>query len=384
MSAPETPRDKVTQRSKKSEPKVWLLLDDRPGHRTQVRGLARLLGVTGVEKQMVFSWLNKLPNPLLGGSLLSVDTDKSAPLEAPWPDLVIAMGRRSVPPARWIKKQSGGRTRIVLLGRKAANGMADVDLALVCAHFQLPPHAHRRTIVSPPTQVHAALLEAELARFGDPLRELPSPCALFLIGGPTAQHRLTATFAGTMAAAVASAAKKAELSLAIVTSRRTPESAIHAIREAAPDAHLHLWRPDAADNPYLAYLAAADCLVVTGESESMLAEAVATEKPLTIYPLEPRPLTAKQRMIASLTRRAEGRGPLATGVRFLIGHGWMTPLRDLDLMHQLLKAEGRGELFAGNINLAAPRPSSPFADVSDQVWKLLGEDVRFGEGSDDA
>ena len=38
-----------------------------------------------------------------------------------YPDLVIGMGRRVVPIARWIKRDSGGRSRVVLLGRKAAN-----------------------------------------------------------------------------------------------------------------------------------------------------------------------------------------------------------------------------------------------------------------------
>ena len=56
----------------------------------------------------------------------------------------------------------------------------------------------------------------------------------------------------------------------------TPADAIDAIRRVAPEAHLHLWQADRADNPYLSYLAAADLLVVTGESESMLAEASAT------------------------------------------------------------------------------------------------------------
>ena len=41
----------------------------------------------------------------------------SAPLAPPWPDVLIASGRRSAPVARWIRRQSGGRTRLVQLGR---------------------------------------------------------------------------------------------------------------------------------------------------------------------------------------------------------------------------------------------------------------------------
>ena len=40
-------------------------------------------------------------------------------LQPPWPDLVIGIGRRTVPVARWIQEQSGGRTNLVRLGHPA-------------------------------------------------------------------------------------------------------------------------------------------------------------------------------------------------------------------------------------------------------------------------
>ena len=44
------------------------------------------------------------------------------------------------------------------------------------------------------------------------------------------------------------------------------------------------------------YLAFADVLIVTGESESMLAEAAATHKPVYIYPLPERPGNVKSQL----------------------------------------------------------------------------------------
>jgi len=102
-------------------PRLWLLLDDRPGHTTQVVGLADLLGWPYEEKHLRFTWLNRLSNRLLGASRLALDAGRSNQLAPPWPDLVIAMGRRTAPIARWVKRQSGGRTRLIQLGRKAAN-----------------------------------------------------------------------------------------------------------------------------------------------------------------------------------------------------------------------------------------------------------------------
>src|SRR3546814_1737664 len=69
------------------------------------------------------------------------------------------MGRRAAPIARWVKRQSGGRTKLVQLGRKAANVADDFDLAVTCTHFQLPAHPKRIDLLLPPTQVTAARLQ---------------------------------------------------------------------------------------------------------------------------------------------------------------------------------------------------------------------------------
>lgn len=357
-------------------PLVWLLVDDRPGHRTQVVGLARWLGWPAVEKRLAFNALNRLPNPLLGASLISLKAGLSEPLSEPWPDLVIGMGRRVVPVARWIRRESGGQARVVLLGRKAANDPRDIDVAVACAHFQLLPHAGLVELTLPPTQVDAATLAQARATHGDPLADLAPPRVLLLAGGPTAQHRFDAAFAAKMAGEVAAAARSLSGSLAIVTSRRTPAGALAAMRQTAPGAHLHEWRAGRRDNPYLAYLAAADLIVVTGESESMLAEAAATNRPLTIYPLPARPESAKQRLARLVRRGAGGNGAWAGLCRALLVGGWITPPRDLDLMHRLMVAQGQAGLFADGLNRTAPRAPLERRHLTERIGALLGRRCR--------
>ena len=127
-----------------------------------MRGLADALGWTDAATRLRFRLVNHLPNKLLGAHLVSLDRTRSDPLEPPWPDLVVAMGRRTVPVARWIGEQSGGAVKLVQLGRKGAN-LADVfDLAVALRHFQLPPHPARLDLVVPPTQVTAARLAARI------------------------------------------------------------------------------------------------------------------------------------------------------------------------------------------------------------------------------
>ena len=107
------PPEQEPERAGAAAPRVWLLLDDRPGHTTQVVGLAEALGWPYETKPLRFTALNRLSNRLLGASRLALDAGASAELSPPWPDLVIAMGRRSAPrsPLRACRRrQSAGPT----------------------------------------------------------------------------------------------------------------------------------------------------------------------------------------------------------------------------------------------------------------------------------
>ncbi|MGE0658349.1 MAG: ELM1/GtrOC1 family putative glycosyltransferase [Reyranellaceae bacterium] len=338
-----------------SRPKsVWLLLDDRPGHRTQVVGLGRDLGWPVEEKPLRFNSLERLPRFLLGATLRTLEPESRRLLQPPFPDLVIGMGRRIVPAARWIRRQSGGRSRIVLIGRKVPNDSSIVDLTVACAHFGQIPHPALFELVVPPTQVDAPALAAAREARPDPMAGLAAPHVLLLVGGPTSQHLFDEADASAMASAVSAATSELGGALAIVTSRRTPAACVAAMRRAAPSAHLHEWQPGRVDNPYLSYLANADLIVATGESESMLAEAVAAARPLTIWPLRPKPPGRKARRLAWLASVARGRGPAATLARTLFARGWITPPRDLAILHAQLQSRRLARVFDGAINAEPP------------------------------
>ncbi len=335
---------------------VWLLFDDRPGHNTQVTGIANALGWRGEEKRLAFNAFNKLPNRILGASSLSLDQKRSDALKAPWPDLVIAMGRRSAPIARWIKRQSGARTKVVLLGRKAANQTGAYDLAVACRHFQLPSDANRLDLVIPPTQVTAESLEAAAARWPDLMADARSPKVVLLVGGSTVLHKLKSEEAAKLAATSFTAAKEAGGSLTIVTSRRTGEKALAAMRVAAPDAHFHVWQRDANENPYMGFLAECDILVVTGESESMLAEAAMTGKPLYIFPLVERDPSVKLRLKQAVYAASKRQGLFAAICRAILVGGWLEPPRDIAAMHLEMVKAGHAKIFSGSLQIGRREP----------------------------
>lgn len=363
--------------SGEATPLVWLLFDDRPGHMTQVVGIADALGWPSVPKHLRFHPWNHVSNNLLGASLLTLDRARSDPIEAPWPDLVIAMGRRSAPVARWIHAKSGGRARLVQLGRKGANITGAFDLTVACKHFQLPPHPSRLDLVVPPAQVTAERLTEAATKWADLFTGAPSPRVVLLVGGDTVLHELPPQEAGRMAKQVLAFAREAGGSLSIVTSRRTSDEAVAAMQKAAADARFHIWRRNERENPYLGYIAGAEVLVVTGESESMLAEAAASGRSFYIYPLAERRPSAKLRLKQWVFSRIGMPGLTGRFCRGIIENGWLEPPRDLDLFHRELVGSGLARPFGDSLVTQSRPPGWPEERVVvARIRKLLDMPVE--------
>lgn len=71
---------------------------------------------------------------LLGKSLLGVTAATRKELRAPWPDLAVSISRRTVPAARFIKKASGGKTKLIQLMHPGKSGLKDFSLVAVPEH----------------------------------------------------------------------------------------------------------------------------------------------------------------------------------------------------------------------------------------------------------
>ena len=118
-------------------PRVWAVTGARAGDRAQILALAEALGWPVEEKRLAHNLMEAVPNLLLDDSRLSLKARAADPLESPWPDLVIASGRRSVPIVRWIRRRSGGRTRLVHIGRPWAP-LKHFDLIVSTPQYHLP------------------------------------------------------------------------------------------------------------------------------------------------------------------------------------------------------------------------------------------------------
>lgn len=135
---------------------------------------------------------------------------------------------------------------------------------------------------------------------------------------------------------------------------------------------MHFWRPDQTENPYLGYLAGADVLVVTGESESMLAEAAAAAKPLYIYAVPARPVSWRSKVAATVLASAlGGPGYLARLCRGFIESGWVVPPRDLEIMYRGMIEAGVAARFGVDASPQPPRPQPDQAELTARVHQLL-------------
>ncbi|MBX3024835.1 mitochondrial fission ELM1 family protein [bacterium] len=364
-------------------PTVWVLADHKAGHATQSLGLAAALGFPYEVKALRFNLLNHLSNRIRGASRLGLDRARSAPLRPPWPDLVISTGRRTAPVARWIGAQSGGRARLVQLGRRGGETVDAFDLVATCAHFRLPLHPRRVEIVAPLHSVTPERLAEAAARFPQLFAEAPRPHVVLVVGGTCARYRLDADIARHMAEQTAAFARSLGGSLFAITSPRTGVESTAALRAGlAGFGRLHEWKPGEVGNPYIAHLALADVLVVSGDSESMLAEAVAAAKPLFIYPLPERPLGF--RLPAEwVARRAEARPRKAKGTvrpqqglehlcARLIEAGIVRPPRQLDRLYRGLVDAGAARLFGAPFDPDGCRPLRDVETVARRVRLLLG------------
>jgi hypothetical protein len=105
-----------------------------------------------------------------------------------------------------------------------------------------------------------------------------------LIGGANAVFEMPEEIVRRIAKDLATVAASGA-GLMVTFSRRTGQRAETAFREALEGANVTIW-DGTGDNPYFAYLALADHILVTEDSASMVSEAATTGKPISILRLK--------------------------------------------------------------------------------------------------
>lgn len=261
---------------------IWAVSDGRAGIEAQALGLAeavaRLRPAEVVVKRIAWRWgLGRLPWRLIPPAALKGD------VRAPWPDIWIAAGRATLPLSTRVRRWSGGRTFVVQTQDPRAP-LSAFDLVVPPEHDGLAgPNVF--PILGAPNRLTPQKLSDELALFADRIVPLPHPRVAVIVGGRSKAHDLPPARAAAMAREIAQAVETSGGALLLSFTRRTPAAAREVMTAALRHLPGMIW-DDRPPNPYFAFLADADAVLVTEDSTNLATDAAATGKPVHILPME--------------------------------------------------------------------------------------------------
>jgi mitochondrial fission protein ELM1 len=360
-----------------SQPRIWILKCHRAGDHAQSLALAQALGWPFEVKKTRFHWY-ELFFALAGcATLAGLHRRRSSALQPPWPDLIILAGRQNETPAKWIRKQSGGRTRIVVIGRYWTPP-AELDFVVTTPQFRLPAHPNVLHNSFPLHLVTKTGLKAAAAKWGPKLDGLPGPYVTLLVGGSSGPYVFSRATARRLGREASALARSLGASLLVSTSARTGRAAMAALDRAIEvPCRFYRWRKNDPDNPYLGFLAVADRIIVTGDSMSMLAEACSTGRPVHIFEFGGGPAAMRGPRSANKSVRQwwrwsqlKDQGVLGLPYAWAIGlPAWrLNRSRDIRLIQDHFIASGRAT-WLGDKSGRVARPA-PLDDLDRAVARI--------------
>lgn len=256
-----------------SQPRVWALINERTGDNAQVLALVEALGYPFEVKHPRYNFLRRF-SERLRPTLRSLRKGSRSLFAPPWPDLIVAVGRRSLPAARWVREQSGGATKIVIIGFPRLDPKL-VDLVLTTQQYPVPPADN--VIVLPLAMSRFSKAPEPDAEERAWFADLERPLRILALGGNSNFWRLPP---GLVVEAVRKLQSRPG-GLIIAPSRRTPATVLRGVREIiAPSTRML----DGPKPRFAVAMGQADEVYVTADSISMISEAITLGKPTGIVP----------------------------------------------------------------------------------------------------
>lgn len=315
---------------------IWVLLGKWHGDNQQLLAIAEALQLPFRTIPLRFNHAVHIPAQIRASSHVGWRTDQ--PLGPPWPRIVLAAGGKSVPTARWIRRQSGGYTKLVHVNRPWAP-LSWFDLVITTPQYALPSRpnvlSNLMPFLPPPADPP---LEAWLPPAAT---SMPRPWTAVLIGGVTRPYVYSDAAVSALATMVNRQVRDLGGSAWLLDSPRTPPNTIPILeRSVEVPSQVVPWRGEG-KKAYRALLASADRFIVTEDSASMTTEALLSDKPVALFELPIRPDWSRR--FASAWRVAAERAPSSISARMLeavIEFGLLTAVRDVRLLHRALQQAG--------------------------------------------
>lgn len=265
------------------------MLDDRRGSVGQAKGIAIALAgkINIVEKQLVYTPESWIPNWIKGRSLIGIDLKKSDSLAAPYPDIILSTSRRTVSTARYLRKKSGNKSKIVqLMYPSGGVGIKDMELVIVPSHERTSKQSFSQALIvtGAPNQIFADKLDNIKQQWNPVFENLPKPWTAVIIGGAIKGKPWPLDNVRELADRLKYLHETTGGSLLITTSRRTGKEAEDILTDKLKGIpmYTYMWG-EVKDNPIMGFYACSDKIVVTADSVSMCSEACGTGKPVLLF-----------------------------------------------------------------------------------------------------
>jgi uncharacterized protein len=258
----------------------WVITEGMAGTENQCVGIAESLGIKPSILQIKLKEPWATFSPWLGFEQSRTFTPN---LKAPWPDILITSGRKAIAAARYIKKQSKGKTFTVHT-QDPRTSLTSFDLVAVPYH---DPSRGNNVIVTDtaPNRITSESLEKAKDEF-PALSKLSSPRIAVLIGGTSKAYKMSESVTISLIENLQKL-RADGYSLMITASRRTGSQNIKLLQDAFnKDDNSTILYVGEGHNPYFGYLAYADYILVTSDSVSMVSDALTTGKPVYLVKLE--------------------------------------------------------------------------------------------------
>lgn len=318
---------------------IWVLQTARAGDNAQILEIARRLGGNIVVKKLTFNAMHHLPNWMLGAGHASLAPEAQRQIVPPWPNLVIAAGKRTVPVARWIKAASAGRAKLVQVGRPRA-ALSHFDLVISTPQYGLPKGSNVVELALPFASPRP-VSQKEISYWAEEWKDLPRPWIMVSIGAGKFPLRFEAPEIRDLGGRLSGLGA----SLIAVGSPRTRPDALEVLAKHVKGypAKFYPWSSNA--TPYQAALVLADRIVVTSDSMSMVSEAINSGKPVSIFRLPAWRFfpswSAKRGLAAWLSRQGLLHAPrnISAVIDGLIEQGYATSLGEEPVSHSVSKAD---------------------------------------------
>lgn len=259
-----------------SDKSCWILYDrGKSGTRIQCESVAEALNLKPllIPVKAKFPW-NLFPPKMWLFALLGIKPD----LKQKWPKIIIAAGRSTVAPCIEIKKRLKESIKIIQLMNPRVDPKY-FDLVIAPEHDHLIGDNVIQTNGTLNTLKKEYMIE-NFNKLNHHISHLPRPYHVVLLGGKTSRHKLNPLILKKMIDDLRSIAYETGGSVLLTPSRRTDVELVKSIPGLLSGTP-HFISSDF----YKGFLQAADTIMVTNDSVSMISEACFTEKPIYIYPL---------------------------------------------------------------------------------------------------